>query len=81
MALHGGISKDIDTIHDIEKLDRMQPCPHSGAMTDLIWSDPNDEKPESDYEPNPRGASFLFGKKPLEDFMNNNGLKLVVRSH
>jgi len=81
IAIHGGISRHVKTIEDIEKIDRMMLCPKEGAMTDLIWSDPNDQKPEVDFEPSPRGASEIFGEKPLKEFLEKNGFEYLVRTH
>jgi len=50
-------------------------------MTDLIWTDPNDVKPEVDYEPSPRGASDIFGEKPLKEFLEKNGFDYLIRTH
>ena len=41
-CLHGGLSPHLDTINEINKLDRVQEVPHEGPMCDLLWSDPDD---------------------------------------
>lgn len=43
-CVHGGLSPDIRTIDDIRKLHRFQEIPRSGALCDLLWSDPFDEE-------------------------------------
>ena len=43
-CVHGGLSPSIDVLDDINCLDRKQEVPHTGAMCDLLWSDPDDEQ-------------------------------------
>ena len=38
--MHGGLSPTINTIEEIKILERKQEVPHDGAMSDLLWSDP-----------------------------------------
>jgi len=53
--------------------------PKEGLLCDLLWSDPDEAVEE--FAPSPRGAGVLFGKRPLQAFVQSNGLSLVVRSH
>ena len=39
LAIHGGISPEIDKIDDIMKINRFSEPPRSGAMCDMLWSD------------------------------------------
>jgi serine/threonine-protein phosphatase 5 len=47
-------------------------------MSDLLWSDPQFMAGRS---PSKRGVGFSFGPDITENFLNKNGLSLVVRSH
>jgi serine/threonine-protein phosphatase 2B catalytic subunit len=40
LALHGGISPEIKTIEELNKMDRFLEPPRSGAFCDILWSDP-----------------------------------------
>jgi len=80
-CVHGGLSKHIKTIQDINALNRMQDVPHEGPITDLLWSDPNEDENAPDWKPSPRGASNIYGPKPVEEFLKTNHLELIVRSH
>ncbi|CAA9988989.1 serine/threonine protein phosphatase 5, putative [Plasmodium knowlesi strain H] len=76
---HGGIpSKTDTTLEDIEKIDRNTEPMDEGIMTDLLWSDPNEEK---GFKPSKRGIGFSFGTDITESFLKRNNLSLIIRSH
>ena len=59
-------------------IERDQEIPHRGGFCDLMWSDPD----EIDWWAiSPRGAGWLFGEKPTNQFMHNNQLSLICRAH
>lgn len=76
---HGGIpsNKDI-TLADIENIDRNIEPLDEGVMTDLLWSDPNEEL---GFKPSKRGIGFSFGVDITENFLKKNDLSLIIRSH
>jgi len=47
-------------------------------MSDLLWSDPEDH---IEWEPSPRGCGWLFGPNPVKNFLYENNMRLVARSH
>ena len=53
--------------------------PPSGPICDLMWSDPNDDI--EDWQPNSRMAGWFFGKKVVQEFKEQNEVKLIVRAH
>eukprot|EP00698_Gefionella_okellyi_P003574 TRINITY_DN13363_c0_g1_i1.p1 TRINITY_DN13363_c0_g1~~TRINITY_DN13363_c0_g1_i1.p1 ORF type:complete len:539 (+),score=120.68 TRINITY_DN13363_c0_g1_i1:57-1673(+) len=84
LCVHGGLSPDIRTLDDIRSLHRFREPPTSGAMCDLLWSDPTEDTPEQpmDFEPNTvRGCSYYFGYTAVSRFLENNNLLSVIRAH
>ncbi|ETB60972.1 hypothetical protein YYC_01928 [Plasmodium yoelii 17X] len=76
---HGGIPSKTDvTLKDIEQIDRNTEPLDEGIMTDLLWSDPNEEK---GFKPSKRGIGFSFGTDITENFLKKNNLSLIIRSH
>ena len=84
LAVHGGISPDLKTLQQIEKFDRHVEIPFEGLFCDLIWADPMEDKDAAckNFTKNEaRGASFMFGRKPCKDFLEDNGLRSIFRGH
>ena len=77
-CLHGGLSPDIETIDEIRRLDRRRDVPSSGAMCDLLWSDPEERM---GWGVSPRGAGYIFGSKKKKKFTQRNNLMMVNRAH
>ena len=47
-------------------------------MCELLWSDPG---PDPGRAPSKRGVGVAFGEDVTRGFLEQNGLKLLVRSH
>lgn len=43
LCVHGGLSPEIETIQDINAIDRQREPLTNGALCDLLWSDPAPE--------------------------------------
>ncbi|KAJ1986593.1 phosphoprotein phosphatase PP4 catalytic subunit [Dimargaris cristalligena] len=77
-CVHGGLSPAIATVDQIRTIDRKQEVPHTGAMCDLLWSDPDNV---DDWGVSPRGAGFLFGDQVVKNFLAVNDLDMIARAH
>lgn len=83
-CVHGGISPELKSLSDLEKINRFRETPNSGLMCDLLWTDPH-----TDYENDrgtfshnsSRGCSFRYSFKAVIDFLKRNNLLAVVRGH
>lgn len=78
LCVHGGLSPDIKSIADIEKIDRFREIPHEGPMCDLVWSDPAGK---AGFQPSCREAGFQFGADVTRNWNKVNDLELTVRAH
>ena len=85
IAFHGGISPELKTIAELNKINRFREPPASGVLCDLLWSDPVDKADgalEADFvENDQRGCSFYYGFKSLSTFLSKNGLLSLIRGH
>ena len=85
LAIHGGISPEIDKIADIEKINRFEEPPKSGPMCDMLWSDPcekDDEAIGMGFIANTtRGCSYVFGSKAATPFLEKNDILSIIRAH
>ena len=78
-CVHGGLSPHVPSIDRLEVINRRIEIPTEGPMADITWSDPQDDIKR--FVPNRRGAGYLFGERQADEFLYNNNLKLIARSH
>lgn len=85
IALHGGISPDLNYLQDMNKVYRFMEPPKSGILADVLWSDP--VASDSGFQSKPfvhndqRGCSYLFGADALDTFLTRNNLLSCIRAH
>ena len=79
MCMHGGISREMTSFDQIEAIQKPLDVPDGGLIADLLWNDPDEDCRE--WEENERGCGYVFGKKPLEDFLKKFDLDLICRGH
>lgn len=85
IALHGGISPELRTLDDINRLNRFTEPPRQGLYCDILWSDPveNDQGRSPDlFKSNEvRGCSYFFNVEAVNRFLRRNDLLSVIRAH
>lgn len=80
-CVHGGLSPQIETVEELEQMNRFQDMPPEGAFIDLMWSDPGEDENFSGFEASSRNAGYVFGRDMVERFLGANGLTRIVRAH
>lgn len=86
-CVHGGISPDLNSPEDVNRLHRFSDPPKSGLYCDLLWSDPDPNYgKESFLTPSfgantVRGCSYRYTAKAVNRFLYANKLLAVVRGH
>lgn len=78
-CVHGGISKDLNSIEDISKISRVCEIPEKGLFCDLLWSDPSRSCKE--WEKSERCETNLWGLDPALKFLADNNLSIIIRGH
>ena len=85
ITFHGGISPELKTLEDLNKLNRFTEPPKKGLLCDILWSDPidhNEGRLEDTFIRNEqRGCSYVFGAEALTKFLQANKLLSCVRAH
>eukprot|EP00741_Cyanophora_paradoxa_P013415 tig00020685_g12954.t1 len=84
-CVHAGISPEMRTPEDVNKINRFRELPGTGMFADLCWSDPmEDDQDTGDVEyvhNSSRGTSYFFGFAAACNFLNRNGLVSILRGH
>jgi len=88
-VVHGGPPTDTNAkVQDIRTLPRGPETNRSNVdekrkkwYKDMVWSDPHPEGSFIGVMPSHRGAGMLWGKNVTENFLTNNNLSIIIRSH
>ncbi|KAI0289396.1 Serine/threonine protein phosphatase PP1 [Russula brevipes] len=78
-AMHGGLSPDLQTMKQIQSMERPTEVPETGVLCDLLWSDPDENV--AGWSENERGVSFTFGPDVVSRFLQRHDLDLICRGH
>ncbi|EAX89002.1 Ser/Thr protein phosphatase, putative [Trichomonas vaginalis G3] len=78
-CIHGGLSPELRYVDQLYVVDRVCEIPETGILADLTWSDPDDSITK--YGKSKRGSGHQFGRPQVEEFIQNNNLQLIIRSH
>ncbi|CAM6092853.1 unnamed protein product [Calypogeia fissa] len=78
-VVHGGLfSSDGVKLSDIRAINRFREPPDEGLMSELLWSDPH---PGVGRIPSKRGVGVAFGSDVTKQFLKDNNLDMIIRSH
>lgn len=80
-CVHGGLSPQIETVEELQAMNRFQEMPPEGPFVDLMWSDPGEDENFSGFEASSRNAGYVFGRDMVERFLLMNRLERIVRAH
>eukprot|EP00041_Stephanoeca_diplocostata_P039674 m.1637434 g.1637434 ORF g.1637434 m.1637434 type:complete len:475 (+) comp25818_c0_seq1:222-1646(+) len=85
-CVHGGLSPEVSTVADIQKINRFMEPDESGIMCDLLWADPHEdfdvETGSVQFLHNEtRGCSYVYTHKAACEFLDRNNLLSVIRAH
>ena len=66
-CVHGGLSPNLENLDELSKLQRVKEIEHEGVISDILWSDPEEDM--DGFRISPRGAGFLFGANEVNKFV------------
>lgn len=78
-CVHGGLSPEVTSVEDINKISRPTDVPERGILCDLLWGDPAADM--VGWAENDRGVSYLFGLDVVEAFLRKHEFDMIVRAH
>jgi serine/threonine-protein phosphatase PP1 catalytic subunit len=78
-CIHAGLSPDLQSMTQIQDIQRPSDVPDSGLLCDLMWSDPDADI--SGWAENDRGVSYTFGADVVGKFLTKHDFDLIVRAH
>jgi serine/threonine-protein phosphatase 2B catalytic subunit len=85
LAVHGGISPELDTLARLNTINRVSEPPRTGLYCDLLWADPveaaNGKTPDRYRANETRGCSYLFNVDAANTFLKKNKLLSIIRAH
>ena len=83
LTVHGGIGPDINTLADINAINRFQEPPKLGSYCDILWADPLETEGRTQpFRTNDvRGCSYFFTKEAVVSFLKRNDILSVIRAH
>nr|ATL24950.1 calcineurin catalytic subunit A2 [Epichloe festucae] len=86
LCIHGGLSPELHSLYDIQRINRFREPPTHGLMCDLLWADPLEEfgqEKEIAYflHNHVRGCSYFFTYPATCNFLEKNKLLSIIRAH
>ncbi|MGQ9478910.1 MAG: metallophosphoesterase [Thermoproteota archaeon] len=80
ILVHGGLASKVRKLSDLIDSNKGGIDLEDPRVFETLWNDPSEEIEE--FSPNIRGPGiYYFGKTALKRFLEENGLKMMIRSH
>jgi serine/threonine-protein phosphatase 5 len=80
-VVNGGMTGNRSlTLNEINNLDRLSNPVANTDYFNLLWADPHPQNKQGISQSN-RGATNYFGPDVTDEFLKNNGLSFMIRSH
>ncbi|CCW60544.1 unnamed protein product [Phytomonas sp. EM1] len=79
LCMHGGISPDLQSLRQIERIPRPLVVADEGLACDILWSDPLEES--CGWLPSDRGVSYTFGEGEVRKMCATLGIDIILRAH
>ena len=77
-CVHGGLAPALETISQLDELERRVEPELTSLLCNILWSDPSDV---TSWARSERRSGYLFGDPQATAFLEKNNLQSVVRSH
>jgi len=79
-VVHGGIAKGLERVNQIDGLPRGEIEPNNDIVSQLLWNDPAELIGDFAFN-DQRGGFYYYGKDVCLRFLDENGLRMLLRSH
>lgn len=78
-CVHGGLSPYMQTLDEINEIERPTSVFDDYILADVLWTDPKSGL--EGWGPNPRGDTKTWGLDVAENFIKQNNIQFIVRGH
>lgn len=79
LCVHGGIGPQVQSLEQIENLDRPIDSFDNEIVNSILWSDPSEVIDQ--YAPSPRGTGYIYGQNAVLDFLEASNTVRIIRAH
>ncbi|MEM2729995.1 MAG: metallophosphoesterase [Candidatus Korarchaeum sp.] len=81
LAVHGGIAEGLRSLKQIASLRKKDMIPSDRIAFQILWNDPSESIDRFGENLSRGGGVKYYGRAALEDFLRENKLRVIIRSH